>query len=100
MRHDSARTEEAYVGRARRYILFHGKRHPTDMGTAEVEAFLTSLAVKGRVAASTQNQAMAALLFLYQHVLDKPLGSDRRAAGEAAEAAAGRALARRGPRRN
>ncbi len=55
--------------------MFHGKRHPADMGAAEVEAFLTALAVEGRVAASTQNQAMATLLFLYQHVLEKPLGS-------------------------
>lgn len=75
VRHYSVRTEEAYVGWIRRYILFHGKRHPADMGAAEVEAFLTALAVEGRVAASTQNQAMAALLFLYQHVLEKPLGS-------------------------
>jgi integron integrase len=73
--HYSIRTEEAYVGWIRRYILFHGKRHPAEMGTAEVEAFLTSLAVEGRVAASTQNQAMAALLFLYTHVLEIPLGS-------------------------
>ena len=73
--HYSIRTEEAYVGWIRRYILFHGKRHPADMGAAEVEAFLTALAVEGRVAASTQNQAMAALLFLYQHVLEIPLGS-------------------------
>ncbi len=75
VRHYSVRTEEAYVGWIRRYILFHGKRHPADRGAAEVEAFLTALAVEGRVAASTQNQAMAALLFLYQHVLEKPLGS-------------------------
>ena len=66
------------------------------MGAAEVEAFLTALAVEGRVAASTQNQAMAALLFLYQHVLEKSLGSIDALAGEAV---AGRALARRGPRR-
>jgi len=73
--HYSIRTEEAYVGWIRRYILFHGKRHPAEMGAAEVETFLTSLAVEGRVAASTQNQAMAALLFLHKHVLEKPLGS-------------------------
>jgi len=72
--HYAIRTEEAYVGWVRRYILFHGKRHPAEMGAAEVEAFLTSLAVEGRVAASTQNQAMAALLFLHQHVLETPLG--------------------------
>ncbi len=75
VRHDSVRTEEAYVGWIRRYILFHGKRHPADMGAAEVEAFLTALAVEGWVAASTQNQAMAALPYLYQHVLGTPLGS-------------------------
>ena len=68
--HYSIRTEEAYVDWIRRFILFHGKRHPRDMGGAEVEAFLTHLAVEGRVAASTQNQALAALLFLYQKVLD------------------------------
>ncbi len=67
--------QSPYVGWIRRYILFHGKRHPADMGAAEVEAFLTALAVEGRVAASTQNQAMAALLFLYQHVLEKSFGS-------------------------
>ncbi len=68
--HYSLRTEEAYVGWIRRYILFHGKRHPREMGGPEVEAFLTHLAVEGNVAASTQNQALAALLFLYQHILD------------------------------
>jgi hypothetical protein len=76
--HYSVRTEEAYVGWIRRYILFHGKRHPADMGAAEVEAFLTSLAVEGRVAASTQNQAMAALLFLYLHVLESVCRSAKR----------------------
>src|SRR4051812_22244741 len=75
MLHYAQRTEEAYVGWIRRYILFHGKRHPADMGTTEVEAFLTALAVEGRVAASTQNQAMAAILFLYRHILGNPLGS-------------------------
>src|SRR5205085_4275869 len=53
----------------RRFVLFHGKRHPLEMGAAEINAFLTHLAVDGRVAASTQNQAFAALLFLYQAVL-------------------------------
>ena len=70
MRHYSPRTEEAYVGWARRYILFHGKRHPEEMGADEVAAFLSSLASERRVAASTQNQALAALTFLYRHVLD------------------------------
>lgn len=72
-RHYSVRTEIAYVGWIRRFILFHGKRHPRDMGEAEVTAFLTSLAVERSVASSTQNQALAALLFLYQHVLDQRL---------------------------
>src|SRR5437763_10427790 len=72
-RHYSLRTEEAYVGWARRFILFHGKRHPLELGEAEVAAFLTSLAVDGQVVASTQNQALAALLFLYREVLDRPL---------------------------
>ncbi len=65
IRHYSLRTEDAYVAWVRRYILFHGKRHPTEMGAPEVTRFLTSLAVNGRVAASTQNQALSALLFLY-----------------------------------
>ncbi len=63
------RTETAYVSWINRYILFHGKRHPADMGRAEVEAFLTHLAVVRRVGASTQNQALSALLFLYSRVL-------------------------------
>ena len=57
----------------RRFVLFHGKRHPREMGPVEVTAFLTHLARDGRVAASTQNQALSALLFLYRHVLDSPL---------------------------
>ena len=68
-RHYSIRTETAYVDWARRFILFHGKRHPQDMGGAEVEAFLTHLAVDRHVSASTQNQAKAALLYLYKQVL-------------------------------
>jgi integron integrase len=63
------RTEVAYVGWIRRFILANDKRHPRDLGAPEVEEFLTSLAVRGRVAASTQNQALAALLFLYREVL-------------------------------
>ena len=69
LRHHSRRTEAAYVAWIRRYILFHGKRHPAEMGAVEVTRFLTSLAVDGRVAASTQNQALSALLFLYREVL-------------------------------
>ena len=72
-RHGSRRTEKAYVGWIRRYILFHDKRHPAEMGAAEVSKFLTSLAVDGNVAASTQNQALSALLFLYRHVLEQDL---------------------------
>ena len=68
-RHYSIRTEQAYIDWARRFILFHDKRHPQDMGGAEVEAFLSHLAVDRRVSASTQNQAKAALLYLYKQVL-------------------------------
>ena len=68
-RHYSRRTEKAYVHWIKRYIFFHGKRHPADMGAAEVTAFLTALAVRDRVAASTQNQALNALLFLYREIL-------------------------------
>lgn len=74
LKHYSYRTEQTYVGWIRRYILFHNKRHPKDMGAPEVEAFLTHLAVKGNVAASTQNQALSAILFLYNHVLNQELG--------------------------
>lgn len=68
-RHYSQRTEKAYVHWVRRSILFHGKRHPETLGAAEIESFLSALAVQGKVAASTQNQALAALLFLYREVL-------------------------------
>ena len=73
VRHYSIRTEEAYVDWVRRFILFHGKRHPQDMGAPEVAAFLTHLAVNRQVAASTQSQAKSALLFLYREVLDVQL---------------------------
>jgi integron integrase len=69
VRHYSIRTEDVYVGWARRFILFHGKRHPAEMGAVEVEAFLSHLACERGVAAATQNQAKASLLFLYKHVL-------------------------------
>jgi integron integrase len=72
-RHYSRRTESAYVGWIRRFILFHGKRHPAEMGGAEVGAYLSNLASEGKVSASTQNQALAALLFLYQQVLGREL---------------------------
>src|SRR3970040_2608477 len=68
-RHYSLRTEKAYAHWIKRYIFFHGKRHPAEMGAPEVTAFLTSLAVHDKVAASTQNQALSALLFLYREVL-------------------------------
>ena len=68
-KHYSIRTEKQYVQWIRRYIFFHGKRHPREMGAAELEAFLTHLAVDGNVASSTQNQALAALLFLYKEVM-------------------------------
>jgi len=70
LKHYAYRTEETYVQWVRRYILFHSKRHPKEMGKTEIEAFLTHLAVEGQVAASTQNQALSALLFLYREVLN------------------------------
>ena len=82
LKHYSIRTEEAYVSWIKRFILFHKKRHPNKMGSPEVEAFLTHLAVNEHVAASTQNpctersrsEALSALLFLYREVLHKDLG--------------------------
>ena len=73
IKHYSIRTEQAYVDWIRRYILFHRKRHPSEMGEREITEFLTHLAVEKHVAASTQNQAFAALLFLYQQVLERKL---------------------------
>lgn len=73
MRGYSRRTEVAYVGWARRFIYFHALRHPDEMGSPEVVAFLSHLAVRDNVAASTQNQAMAAILFLYREVLGRQL---------------------------
>jgi integron integrase len=70
LKHYSLRTEQAYTGWIRRFIVATGRRHPGELGGPEVEQFLTSLAVAGRVAASTQNQALSALLFLYREVLD------------------------------
>ena len=72
-RHYSRRTEEAYLGWTKRFILFHRKRHPAAMGADEVNAFLSHLAMEGKVSASTQAQALSALVFLYRHVLDDPL---------------------------
>jgi integrase len=73
-KHFSIRTEQSYVDWIRRFILFHNKRHPRDMAEAEVTQFLTHLARDGRVAASTQNQALSALLFLYKQVLKQEIG--------------------------
>jgi integron integrase len=70
VKHYSIRTEQSYVDWINRYILFHGKRHPKDLGARDLEAFLTHLAVAGKVAAATQNQAKSALLFLYREVLE------------------------------
>ncbi|MDX1253385.1 MAG: integron integrase [Gammaproteobacteria bacterium] len=70
VKHYSIRTERAYLDWVKRYILFHQKKHPAKMGAPEVEAFLSYLAVEGNVAASTQNQAKSALLFLYREVLE------------------------------
>jgi integron integrase len=74
MRHYSVRTEEAYVGWIKRFIFFHGKRHPLEMGQQEITQFLSALAVKEHVSASTQNQALCALLFLYREILALDIG--------------------------
>ncbi len=73
-RHYSRRTEETYCHWVKRYCYFHNLRHPAEMSEAEINAYLTHLAVKERVSASTQNQALSALLFLYRYVLDRQIG--------------------------
>lgn len=73
-KHYSIRTEKSYVDWVRRFILFHNKRHPEELGEPEVGEFLTHLAVKRQVSPSTQNQALNALVFLYRHMLNRPLG--------------------------
>ena len=73
-RHYSRRTEKACVMWARRFVRFHDLRHPAQLAEPEINAFLTHLAVEGHVSASTQNQALSALLFLYRHVLDREIG--------------------------
>ena len=73
LKHYSIRTEEAYVNRIRRYLLFHNKHHPKEMGMPEVEAFLTHIAVNENVATFTQSQAFSAMLFLYHEFLKQPL---------------------------
>jgi site-specific recombinase XerD len=75
LKHYSYRTEQTYVAWIKRYILFHNKQHPKNMGLEEVQAFLSHLAVIEQVAASTQNQALSALLFLYKIVLGRELES-------------------------
>jgi site-specific recombinase XerD len=73
-RHYSAKTERAYCGWVRRFVIFHQRRHPSSMGEPEIAAFLTYLATEKNVSASTQNQALHAILFLYRHVLAMPIG--------------------------
>ena len=73
LKHYSYRTEETYVQWIRRYILFRNKRHPNEMGTPEIEAFFTHLAIEGQVSASTQDQALSGLLFIYKHLLKQDL---------------------------
>lgn len=77
VRHMSLRTEQQYVAWIRRYVRYHGLRHPAELGDAEIVAFLTHLAVERRVARSTQMQALSALLFLYREVLGRPVGDLR-----------------------
>lgn len=72
-RHFNSHTAELYRGWIRRFILFHNKRHPAELGASEVAQFLTHLAVTEHVTVSVQSQARAALVFLYRHVLEKPL---------------------------
>lgn len=72
-KHYSYRTEQTYVDWNRRYILFHNKRHPRDMGEAEIQAFITYLATERNYSASSQNQALSAVIFLYRHVLGREL---------------------------
>ena len=74
LRHYSIHTERCYCDWITRFIRYHGKRHPREMAEAEVTAFLTHLAREGNVAASTQNQALSALLFLYKEVLEEEIG--------------------------
>jgi len=78
LKHYSYRAEESYVDWARRFILFHNKRHPKDMSAEEIQAFITYLAIQRQLSASTQNQALSAIIFLYRHVLqmDIALPSD------------------------
>ena len=74
VKHYSYRTEQTYIYWIKKFILFNNKRHPNEMGEKEINRFLTYLAVNRKVAASTQNQALCAILFLYRHVLKKQIG--------------------------
>jgi len=74
VRHYSRRTEQTYLIWIKRFILFHDKRHPNEMGEPEINTFLTQLAVKEKISSSTQNQALSALLFLYRHVIGREIG--------------------------
>jgi hypothetical protein len=89
LKHYSIRTEQAYVDWIKRFVLHFDKRHPAEMGAREVEAFLMHLAVQGRVAAATQNQAKAALLFLYREVLEQDLPWLQNVEQESAQTVAG-----------
>lgn len=73
-RHYSRRTEESYCNWAKRFIFFNKLKHPKEMGETEINVFLSRLAIEGKISASTQNQALSALLFLYRHVLKRPVG--------------------------
>jgi site-specific recombinase XerD len=73
-RHYSRSTEQSYCHWVKRFIFFHHVRHPAEMAEPEINAFLTHLAIKEKVSASTQNQALSALLFLYRHVLSREIG--------------------------
>lgn len=97
VKHFSIRTERCYVQWAERYIRFHGIKHPNTMGTLEIEQFLTHLAVEGNVSASTQNQALAALLFLYQEVMKIDVGRLDAVRAAAQTRAAGAVAARGRP---
>jgi site-specific recombinase XerD len=81
VQHYAYRTEESYVQWIRLHTLFHNKRHPKEMAEPEVQAFLTHLAEENNVAASTQNQALSALLFLYRHILHQDIGGHTDAVG-------------------
>jgi site-specific recombinase XerD len=89
LRHYSIRTEEAYVNTIRRFIIYHNKRHPREMGADEIRQYLSHLAVEGNVAASTQNVALSALLFLYRrHTAHRPPPYRRRRARQTPAAGA------------